>query len=234
MLVFSLPMLSFALAYGIRTWSGWNLAVASCCPSRRNVLVAGVLALIGVVFAKKAKKGKGPQKVAASAKETAGVLQNAKPHPRPALAARTGSRTPRPSRLWHARPHDGPRHSFGTARLGRLLVRPDGPWTHRDVAANGARFHIAEMGDGPLVLLLHGFPQFWWTWRHQLAALADAGFRAVAMDLRGRRRQRPHPARLRPGQPRARHHRRRSAPSASRTPRWSGTTWAAIWRGRRP
>ena len=57
--------------------------------------------------------------------------------------------------------------------------------THRDVAANGARFHIAELGDGPLVLLLHGFPQFWWAWRHQLVALADAGFRAVAMDLRG-------------------------------------------------
>ncbi|KOG90558.1 alpha/beta hydrolase, partial [Streptomyces varsoviensis] len=65
------------------------------------------------------------------------------------------------------------------------VVRPDGPWSHRDVAANGARFHIAEMGEGPLVLLLHGFPQFWWTWRHQLPALADAGFRAVAMDLRG-------------------------------------------------
>ncbi|MFJ1829499.1 alpha/beta fold hydrolase, partial [Streptomyces sp. NPDC088178] len=64
-------------------------------------------------------------------------------------------------------------------------VRLDGPWTHRDVAANGARFHIAELGEGPLVLLLHGFPQFWWTWRHQLTALADAGFRAVAMDLRG-------------------------------------------------
>ncbi len=64
-------------------------------------------------------------------------------------------------------------------------VRLDGPWTHRDVAANGARFHIAEMGEGPLVLLLHGFPQFWWTWRHQLPALAEAGFRAVAMDLRG-------------------------------------------------
>ncbi|WKV72725.1 alpha/beta hydrolase [Streptomyces sp. PCS3-D2] len=57
--------------------------------------------------------------------------------------------------------------------------------THRDVAANGARFHVAELGDGPLVLLLHGFPQFWWTWRHQLTALADAGYRAVAMDLRG-------------------------------------------------
>ncbi|CAM5536661.1 Haloalkane dehalogenase [Streptomyces avidinii] len=57
--------------------------------------------------------------------------------------------------------------------------------THRDVAANGARFHVAELGDGPLVLLLHGFPQFWWTWRHQMTALADAGYRAVAMDLRG-------------------------------------------------
>ncbi|MER5727409.1 alpha/beta hydrolase [Streptomyces sp. NPDC002138] len=64
-------------------------------------------------------------------------------------------------------------------------VRIDGPWTHRDVAANGARFHVAELGEGPLVLLLHGFPQFWWTWRHQLVALADAGYRAVAMDLRG-------------------------------------------------
>jgi pimeloyl-ACP methyl ester carboxylesterase len=65
------------------------------------------------------------------------------------------------------------------------VVRPEGPWTHREVAANGARFHIAEMGEGPLVLLLHGFPEFWWAWRHQLPALADAGYRAVAMDLRG-------------------------------------------------
>ncbi|MDQ1616273.1 MAG: hypothetical protein QOJ60_2212 [Actinomycetota bacterium] len=53
------------------------------------------------------------------------------------------------------------------------------------VAANGARFHVATLGDGPLVLLLHGFPEFWWTWRAQLPALADAGYRAVAMDLRG-------------------------------------------------
>ncbi|MGB7982459.1 MAG: alpha/beta hydrolase [Candidatus Nanopelagicales bacterium] len=65
------------------------------------------------------------------------------------------------------------------------VVRVPGPWTHRDVAANGARFHVAEMGHGPLVLLLHGFPTFWWTWRHALPVLADAGFRAVAMDLRG-------------------------------------------------
>ena len=60
-----------------------------------------------------------------------------------------------------------------------------GPWTHRDISANGVRLHAAEAGNGPLVLLLHGFPQFWWTWRSQLNALADAGFRAVAPDLRG-------------------------------------------------
>ncbi len=61
----------------------------------------------------------------------------------------------------------------------------DGDWKHRFVSANGARFHVAEAGDGPLVILLHGFPQFWWVWRHQLPALAEAGYRAVAMDLRG-------------------------------------------------
>jgi pimeloyl-ACP methyl ester carboxylesterase len=64
-------------------------------------------------------------------------------------------------------------------------VLHDGPWRHRFVSANGARFHVAEAGEGPLVLLLHGFPQMWWAWRHQLTALADAGFRAAAMDLRG-------------------------------------------------
>jgi pimeloyl-ACP methyl ester carboxylesterase len=49
------------------------------------------------------------------------------------------------------------------------------------------RFHVAEMGevDAPAVLLLHGFPMFWWTWRRQLVALAEAGYRAIAMDLRG-------------------------------------------------
>ncbi|MGB9378883.1 MAG: alpha/beta hydrolase [Mycobacteriales bacterium] len=65
------------------------------------------------------------------------------------------------------------------------VVAIDGPWRHRTVSANGARFHVVEAGDGPLVLLLHGFPQFWWSWRHQLVGLADAGFRVVAADLRG-------------------------------------------------
>jgi pimeloyl-ACP methyl ester carboxylesterase len=61
----------------------------------------------------------------------------------------------------------------------------DGPWAHRMVRANGIALHVAEIGTGPLVLFLHGFPQFWWTWRQQLVDLADAGFHAVAVDLRG-------------------------------------------------
>ena len=70
-----------------------------------------------------------------------------------------------------------------TTDVSAVLV--EGPWRHRLVAAHGARFHVAELGEGPLVLLLHDFPQFWWAWRSQLVALASAGYRAVAMDLRG-------------------------------------------------
>jgi pimeloyl-ACP methyl ester carboxylesterase len=67
-------------------------------------------------------------------------------------------------------------------------VLHEGPWRHRFVSANGARFHVAESGRtdaGPLVVLLHGFPLMWWSWRAQLPALAAAGYRAVALDLRG-------------------------------------------------
>ena len=64
-------------------------------------------------------------------------------------------------------------------------VLVDGPWEHREVSANGVRLHVAEAGSGPLILLLHGFPEFWWTWRHQLTGLADAGYRVAAPDLRG-------------------------------------------------
>jgi len=66
-------------------------------------------------------------------------------------------------------------------------VEIPGPWQHRHVAANGARFHVAQAGPDTAraVVLLHGFPESWWAWRHQLPALAEAGFRAVAMDLRG-------------------------------------------------
>lgn len=65
----------------------------------------------------------------------------------------------------------------------------DGPWRHHFVPANGARFHVAVAGpddrDAPLVVLLHGLPELWWAWRHQLPALAATGYRVVALDLRG-------------------------------------------------
>jgi pimeloyl-ACP methyl ester carboxylesterase len=57
--------------------------------------------------------------------------------------------------------------------------------THRMIETNGIRLHVAEQGDGPLIILCHGFPECWYSWRHQLPALAKAGFRAVAPDLRG-------------------------------------------------
>ena len=56
---------------------------------------------------------------------------------------------------------------------------------HRIVETNGIHMHIAEQGSGPTVLLCHGFPELWYSWRHQLAALAAAGFRVVAPDMRG-------------------------------------------------
>ncbi|MUM19625.1 alpha/beta hydrolase [Mycobacterium sp. CBMA271] len=76
------------------------------------------------------------------------------------------------------------------------IVRIVGPWRHFDVHANGIRFHVVEADNNdragpsntpatsrPLVLLLHGFGSFWWSWRHQLRELNDA--RVVAVDLRG-------------------------------------------------
>ncbi len=53
------------------------------------------------------------------------------------------------------------------------------------IDADGTRLHIVSEGAGPLVVLLHGWPEFWWSWRNQLPALATAGFRAVAVDLPG-------------------------------------------------
>ncbi|XP_072984555.1 epoxide hydrolase 1-like [Typha latifolia] len=57
--------------------------------------------------------------------------------------------------------------------------------THRTVAVNGINLHIAEKGEGPVVLFLHGFPELWYSWRHQIISLAARGYRAVAPDLRG-------------------------------------------------
>ncbi|OVA13438.1 Alpha/beta hydrolase fold-1 [Macleaya cordata] len=56
---------------------------------------------------------------------------------------------------------------------------------HKMVAVNGINMHIAEKGEGPVVLLVHGFPELWYTWKHQIVGLASLGYRAVAPDLRG-------------------------------------------------
>ncbi|GAA1220509.1 alpha/beta hydrolase [Kitasatospora nipponensis] len=58
-------------------------------------------------------------------------------------------------------------------------------FTHRLVPAPAGRVHLVEQGTGPLVLLVHGFPESWYSWRHQLPALSAAGYRAVAVDVRG-------------------------------------------------
>src|ERR1700747_2994501 len=74
------------------------------------------------------------------------------------------------------------------------ITRIDGPWRHLDVHANGIRFHVVEAAPAnrgvatpstaqPLVIMLHGFGSFWWSWRHQLRGLSGA--RVVAVDLRG-------------------------------------------------
>ncbi|MEW2518867.1 alpha/beta hydrolase [Actinacidiphila alni] len=68
--------------------------------------------------------------------------------------------------------------SAGSASAGEPL--------HRTVLTpDGVRLHVVEQGSGPMVLLLHGFPESWYSWRHQLPALAAAGYRAVAPDIRG-------------------------------------------------
>ena len=56
---------------------------------------------------------------------------------------------------------------------------------HGDLNANGISIHYVSEGEGPLVLFCHGFPESWYSWRHQLEAVAAAGFRAVALDMRG-------------------------------------------------
>ena len=56
---------------------------------------------------------------------------------------------------------------------------------HRQVATNGIELHVAEAGEGPLVVLCHGFPESWYSWRHQIAPIAEAGYHVIAPDLRG-------------------------------------------------
>jgi pimeloyl-ACP methyl ester carboxylesterase len=88
------------------------------------------------------------------------------------------------------RPRPCPWRAPVPAHYGGAVISPYGSpriagAEHRFVRAGELVLHVVEAGSGPLVVLLHGFPEFWWTWRHQLPALAAAGFRAVAVDLPG-------------------------------------------------
>jgi alpha/beta hydrolase fold len=66
-------------------------------------------------------------------------------------------------------------------------LAPDDPqgFNHCFADVNGIRMHYVDEGHGPLALLLHGYPFLWYLWRHQIRALASAGYRAIALDQRG-------------------------------------------------
>lgn len=78
-----------------------------------------------------------------------------------------------------------PRPSPPPAPVTADLSSFDARIEHRYAENDGVRLHYAALGKGQLVVMLHGFPDFWYTWRHQMAALADAGYRVAAPDLRG-------------------------------------------------
>jgi pimeloyl-ACP methyl ester carboxylesterase len=65
------------------------------------------------------------------------------------------------------------------------MPTPTETWRHRDIITNGIRMHYAIEGKGPLIVLLHGFPEFWYSWRYQIPFLAGLGYTVVAPDLRG-------------------------------------------------
>jgi pimeloyl-ACP methyl ester carboxylesterase len=80
---------------------------------------------------------------------------------------------------------------LGVAAVGAICrsslsyAQTTGNVAHRTIGANGIHLHFVEQGEGPLIVLCHGFPESWYSWRHQLPALSAAGFHAVAVDMRG-------------------------------------------------
>ncbi len=69
--------------------------------------------------------------------------------------------------------------------MNAITQLDDQPIRHRTVASSGNEIHVAEAGDGPLVVFVHGFPESWYSWRHQIPVLATAGYRVAAIDVRG-------------------------------------------------
>lgn len=75
--------------------------------------------------------------------------------------------------------------SSGAVHADFSAPLPVGDWVSKTVKVNGLDIHYVEQGKGPMVLLCHGFPELWYSWRHQIPALARAGYRVIAPDLRG-------------------------------------------------
>ena len=67
----------------------------------------------------------------------------------------------------------------------RHLTTIEETWRHQSIITNGIRMHYVMQGEGPLIVLLHGFPEFWYSWRYQIPFLAEHGYTVVAPDLRG-------------------------------------------------
>ncbi|KAL2922956.1 AB hydrolase superfamily protein YfhM, partial [Bienertia sinuspersici] len=69
---------------------------------------------------------------------------------------------------------------------------------HKTVDVNGIKMHVAEKGDenAPIILFIHGFPELWYAWRHQMIALSHLGYRAIAPDMRATATQMRQPTRL--------------------------------------
>ncbi|XP_057792542.1 uncharacterized protein LOC131009273 [Salvia miltiorrhiza] len=78
-----------------------------------------------------------------------------------------------------------PHMSWNLTNFPKILTSPMENIQHSFVNIRGLKLHIAEIGTGPAVVFLHGFPEIWYSWRHQMTAVADAGFRAIAPDFRG-------------------------------------------------
>ena len=157
------------------------------------VLTTAVLALLGYL---KVRRIRGPQQTIESVKEARVALI-----PGGDKSAATKSGTDSGADHRSVGLVNGPAATGnGPVPSGKVVAPPDpsvtridGPWRHLEVHANGIRFHVVEAtpaeqsappaGERPLVILLHGFGSFWWSWRHQLRALTGA--RVVAVDLRG-------------------------------------------------
>jgi pimeloyl-ACP methyl ester carboxylesterase len=69
--------------------------------------------------------------------------------------------------------------------MRRIVAAVEAGVSHRTVQLGDIELHVAEQGEGEPVVLIHGFPELWYSWRHQMAALAEAGYRAIAPDMRG-------------------------------------------------